>query len=202
MEDSKKGSAEQKESAGQEGSAGQHQGAGQNEGSSQKEVSGQKETPRQPSPVIILLIRKFPDSVSIVEEQANWPTARVKLEAFERVAAFLKDEPALDFDYLTCISGVDYPERSPRFDIVYHLVSLKHKHVLELKVGVGEKEAVPSLTALWKSADWNEREVFDLLGVQFSGHPDLRRILLPDQWKGHPLRKDYVLAEEDKFPGD
>jgi NADH-quinone oxidoreductase subunit C len=74
--------------------------------------------------------------------------------------------------------------------------------VLVLKVGVGEDEKVPSLVSVWKGADWHEREAYDLLGISFSGHPDLRRILLPDEWKGHPLRKDYVLAEEDKFAGD
>lgn len=154
------------------------------------------------SPVVDLLKKRFPDSVTVAEERTNWPTVRVKIEALLEIFTFLKDDPALDFDYLTNMSGVDYPERSPRFDLVYHFVSLKLKHVLAVKVGVGDKEAAPSLTSLWKSANWNEREIFDLLGIQFSNHPDLRRILLPDQWKGHPLRKDYVLAEEDKFPGD
>lgn len=196
MEDSGGESARQKESADQK------KISTQKESVDQKRIPTQKGSPAQSSPIVDLLIKTFPDSVSAIEELANWPSARVKLEAFEEVARFLKKEPALDFDYLTCISGVDYPERSPRFDLVYHFVSLKYKHVLELKVGVGEKDAAPSLTALWRSADWNEREAFDLLGIQFSGHPDLRRILLPDQWKGHPLRKDYVIAEEDKFPGD
>jgi NADH-quinone oxidoreductase subunit C len=171
--------------------------------SGQKGDPSKREVPTvQTSAVVDLLIKRFSDSVSVVEEKVNWPSVRVKLEALQNIATFLKQEPTLDFDYLTSISGVDYPERSPRFDLVYHFVSLKYKHVLAIKVGVGEKEVAPSLTPLWKSADWNEREIFDLLGIQFSGHPDLRRILLPDQWKGHPLRKDYVLAEEDKFPGD
>jgi NADH-quinone oxidoreductase subunit C len=190
------------ESARQEESADQNKVSAQKESADQERVLTRKESTGQPNAIVDLLIKTFPDSVSAIEGRANWPSARVKLGAFEKVASFLKEAPTLDFDYLSCISGVDYPERSPRFDLVYHLVSLKHKHVLELKVGVGEKESAPSLTALWKSADWNEREAFDLLGIQFSAHPDLRRILLPDQWKGHPLRKDYVLAEEDKFPGD
>jgi NADH-quinone oxidoreductase subunit C len=196
VQDSGSEGARQKESADHE------KISTQKESADQKGIPTQKGSPGQPSPIVDLLIKTFPDSVSAIEEPANWPSARVKLEAFEEVAGFLKREPTLDFDYLTCISGIDYPERSPRFDLVYHFVSLKYKHVLELKVGVGEKDIAPSLTALWKSADWNEREAFDLLGIQFSGHPDLRRILLPEQWKGHPLRKDYVLAEEDKFPGD
>ncbi len=160
--------------------------------------------PRPPiqSPVIDGLIQRFPAAVSRVEEETNWPCVRVALPSFLEVAGHLRTEPALDFDYLTCISGVDYLERVPRFDLVYHFVSLKHKHTLQVKVGVTEADVVPSLTHMWKGADWNEREVFDLVGLNFSGHPDLRRILLPEQWKGFPLRKDYVLADEDKFPGD
>jgi NADH/F420H2 dehydrogenase subunit C len=154
------------------------------------------------SPITDLLIKTFPDAVSPVEEQINWPAARIKLDALQQVAAFLKETPDLAFDYLTCISGVDLEERSPRFDVVYHLVSLTHNHMLVLKVGVEEGQKIPSMTSIWKGADWNEREVFDLFGLSFIGHPDLRRILLPDEWKGHPLRKDYVIAEEDKFPGD
>ncbi len=160
--------------------------------------------PRPPiqSPVIDALERRFPSIVSRVEEETDWPCVRVALASLPEVAGFLRNEPSLDFDYLTCVSGVDYPERAPRFDLVYHFVSLKHKHTLQVKVGAADTDVVPSLTSTWKGADWNEREVFDLLGVNFSGHPNLRRILMPDQWKGHPLRKDYVLADEDKFPGD
>jgi NADH-quinone oxidoreductase subunit C len=160
------------------------------------------ESAAKANPIIDTLFREFPGSVSAVEENINWPAVRVTLDSLPQVAKFLRHTPDLDFDYLTCISGVDLGERTPRFDLVYHLVSLKRKHVLVLKVGVGEDEKVPSMTGLWKGADWNEREAFDLLGISFSDHPDLRRILLPDEWKGHPLRKDYVLAEEDKFPGD
>ena len=153
-------------------------------------------------PLVDLLIETFPDSVAAVEDAANWPCVQVKPEALEQVARFLKESPELAFDYLTCISGVDYPERSSRFELVYHLVSLKHRHILQLKVQIGENDIAPSLSSLWKGADWNEREIFDLFGIPFSNHPDLRRILLPEQWKGYPFRKDYILAEEDKFPGD
>ena len=164
----------------------------------------QEAPPRPPiqSPIIDALVRRFPAAVSRVVEETNWPCVRVALASLLEVAGFLRSEPSLDFDYLTCVSGVDYLERTPRFDLVYHFVSLRHKHVLQVKVGAAETDVVPSLTSTWKGADWNEREVFDLLGVNFSGHPNLRRILMPDEWKGHPLRKDYVLADEDKFPGD
>jgi len=154
------------------------------------------------SPIIELLSQKFPGAVSRIEEETNWPCVKVALGSFLEVAEFLRKEPSLEFDYLTCISGVDYPQRSPRFDIVYHFVSIKHKHILEVKVGVAETDVVPSVTHVWRSADWNEREIFDLFGISFGGHPNLRRILMPEEWKGYPFRKDYVLADEDKFPGD
>lgn len=159
-------------------------------------------TEARQSPEVDALLRKFPGAVSRVDEEVLWPCVRVELSSLLEVTKFLRDEPSLDFDYLTCVSGVDYPERSPRFDVVYHFVSLKHRSILQLKVGVAETDVVPSLAFAWQSADWNEREIFDLFGINFSGHPDLRRILLPEEWKGHPLRKDYVLADEDKFPGD
>ena len=112
------------------------------------------------------------------------------------VAGFLKREPGYEFDCLSNISGVDYPKRNV-IEVVYHLYSYKHRHLFTLKVEAGRDDpVVPSLTSLWGHADWQEREVFDLLGVRFEGHPDLRRILMPEDWPGHPLRKDFVEPEE------
>jgi len=91
------------------------------------------------------------------------------------------------------LTAADWPKREKRFDVVYHLYSIPRNHRLRLKVRVGEGEPVPSATTVHHSAEWHEREVFDLFGVAFEGHPDLRRILLPDEWKGHPLRKEYPL---------
>ncbi len=119
-----------------------------------------------------------------------------------RVCRYLRDDPDLTFDFLSSVTGVDrlsLPRNSPRFEVVYHLYSLQHKRRLRLKVQVADGEAVPSVTGVWESANWHEREVFDLFGVPFSGHPDLRRILMPDDWEGHPLRKDYPVEASPKW---
>src|SRR5207245_661561 len=98
------------------------------------------------------------------------------------------------FDYLMCLSGVDYGKNL--LGVVYHIASMKTKQKLTLKLEVAAEEAeVPSVWEVWPSANWHEREAFDLFGIRFSGHPDLRRILLPDDWDGHPLRKDFKVPE-------
>ncbi len=96
---------------------------------------------------------------------------------------------------LHCLSGVDWPDY---FESVYHLWSMTHKHWTVLKVRMSKDEPkVPTMTHLWPAADWHEREAYDLFGIQYEGHPDLTRILLPDEWEGHPLRKDYVYPEHE-----
>jgi len=119
-----------------------------------------------------------------------------------RVCRLLRDDPDLAFDFLSDVTGVDrlnLPEASPRFEVVYHLYSLQHGRRLRLKVRVNEGEAVPTVTGVWETANWHEREVYDLFGVRFDGHPDLRRILMPDDWEGHPLRKDYPVEASPKW---
>jgi NADH-quinone oxidoreductase subunit C len=107
----------------------------------------------------------------------------------------LRDDEDLAFDSLSDVSSTDWPEREPRFWVSYHLYSSRHHHRLRLKVGLSAEDPdVPSVTGLFPSADWQEREVFDLFGITFDGHPDLRRILMPEDWDGHPLRKDYALG--------
>ena len=104
----------------------------------------------------------------------------------------LRDEPAFLFDMLADLTAVDWPDRKPRFDVVYQLNSLTLGHRLRIKIGVdGAEPWVPSAIEIWKSADWLERECFDMFGIVFKGHPDLRRILMYDSFEGHPLRKDY-----------
>ena len=111
------------------------------------------------------------------------------------VAMTLRDEPAFAFDFLQNVTAVDWPRRD-RIELVYHLWSYTHRHSLVLKVLVPRgAPRVPSLVSVWRAADWNEREQFDLFGVEFTDHPDLRRILMPEDWPGHPMRKDYVEAE-------
>src|SRR5215475_5269022 len=113
----------------------------------------------------------------------------------DRVAAImttLRDDPAFQFDMLTDLTAVDWPERAPRFDVVYQLNSLKLGHRLRVKVQTDLADAwVPSVIGVWKAADWMERECYDMFGIEFRGHGDLRRILLYDAFQGHPLRKDY-----------
>jgi NADH-quinone oxidoreductase subunit C len=112
------------------------------------------------------------------------------------LARFCKTDPDLRFDCLTNLSGVDYPKREV-IQVVYHLWSYPHRHLFTLKADAPRDNPVlPSLAGVWAHAEWQEREVFDLLGVRFEGHPDLRRILMPEDWPGHPLRKDFVEPEE------
>jgi len=114
----------------------------------------------------------------------------------ETVCELLRSDPKLSFDYLECITGVDYPD-DKQIRVVYHLYSYKQKHRIVLKCFLDREDpALPTVVNVWSAANWQERECFDLLGVLFEGHPDLRRLLLPDDWEGHPLRKDYEEKED------
>jgi NADH-quinone oxidoreductase subunit C len=109
--------------------------------------------------------------------------------------AYLKDEPDVSFGFLSDVTATDWPGRVPRYWLAYHLLSLEHRHRLRLKVGLaGDEPSAPSATSIHPTANWLEREVFDFYGIVFQGHPDLRRIIMPDDWEGHPLRKDYALG--------
>jgi NADH-quinone oxidoreductase subunit C len=114
-------------------------------------------------------------------------------EALVRVVTLLRDDPELDYVMLSDLFGVDYPAREKRFELLYNLYSLRRNRRVFLRVKVGENEPVPTLALLFQNANWAEREIYDLFGVPFEGHPDLRRILMPDDWDGYPLRKDYPL---------
>ena len=121
------------------------------------------------------------------------PFIKIQPEKILEVSLFAKSDERLQFDYLSCLSGVDY---KGKLGVVYHLYSMTHKHKIVLKVEVPtDAPNVPSVESIWKTANWHEREAFDLLGIHFVGHPDQRRILLPDDWEGHPLRKDYQTPE-------
>ena len=121
-------------------------------------------------------------------------TLHVPPEQIVAVLTFLKDDPRCRFTTLIDICGVDYPERPKRFDVVYHLLSMQLNHRIRIKTDVGEGEAIASVAALWPCADWFEREAFDMYGILFSGHPDLRRLLTDYGFQGHPLRKDFPLS--------
>ena len=121
-------------------------------------------------------------------------TLTVKREAVADVCRILRDTPGLEYQQLMEIAGVDYPERPERFEVVYHLLSLTKNRRIRVKVLTDERTAVPTVTTLWPVADWLEREVFDMYGVGFAGHPDLRRILTDYGFEGHPQRKDFPLT--------
>ena len=120
--------------------------------------------------------------------------ARVDRAAIRDALAALRDHPDTRFDMLSDLTVVDYLGRAPRFEVVYLLYSLGRNHRLRVKAAVPEEDPlVPSVSSLWKAALWAEREAWDMFGIRFAGHPDLRRILMPDEWQGHPQRKDYPL---------
>ncbi|MFQ6016273.1 MAG: NADH-quinone oxidoreductase subunit C [Anaerolineae bacterium] len=144
------------------------------------------------------LRKALPDAVGEVATFRGETTIMVKKERIVDVALFLRDDEELGYNFLSTICGVDYLGREPRFAVVYHLCSMTNKRRVRLKVLVDEDDpVVPTLTTLWPGANWYEREVYDMFGISFDGHPDLRRILMPDDWEGHPLRKDYPLGREE-----
>jgi NADH-quinone oxidoreductase subunit C len=119
-------------------------------------------------------------------------TVVIPSELLRHAAEYLATEPSLRFSFLSDITTLDRFPIEPRFEVNYHLVSLDRRERLRLKVRVpGSDPEVSSVTTIWPTANWHERENFDLFGIRFEGHPDLRRILMPDEWEGYPLRKDY-----------
>jgi NADH-quinone oxidoreductase subunit C len=141
------------------------------------------------------LLARFGDAV-VFSESGLEPAVRVSPSAIVLVCEYLKNDPALAFDCLSNQSGVDYPKRND-IEVVYHLVSYRLRHACVLKVSAPRDNPVlPTVAGVWPTAIWQEREIFDLLGIVFEGHPDLRRIMLPEDWVGHPLRKDFVEPTE------
>ncbi len=141
-----------------------------------------------------LLREKFKDAIiDLVDNPPSDSFINVVPEKLFDICLELRDNPDFDFDYLMCLSGVDFPTN---LQVVYHLYSLNKKHKIVLKVTVPkENPKVPSVERIWRSADWHEREAYDLFGIIFEGHHNLIRILLPYDWEGYPLRKDYKEPE-------
>ena len=139
------------------------------------------------------LAQRFGEKITGAGLDAGSPFAIVTTDAIAEVAAFCKADPAFALDNLMCLSAVDYPkETPPRMEVVYHLFSYRHLHTFALKVQLPrENPALPTVEGVWGVANWHEREAWDLFGIVFTGHSDMRRILLPDDWEGHPLRKDW-----------
>ena len=149
-----------------------------------------------------LLRENFPDGVVDTMLPQGDATAIIRPEFLTRIADFLKNDPRLQFNLLVDITAVDYLERKPRFDVVYHLLSLPFNRRLRLKVQVEDGDSTPeSVTSFWGSADWLEREVWDMFGIRFAGHPNLKRILMYEEFQGHPLRKDYPIRKRQPLIG-
>jgi NADH-quinone oxidoreductase subunit C len=146
----------------------------------------------RPIPVADKLRAQFPEAVQEVSEAHGEVTLVVSREAIVEICRWLRDDPDQRYDLLMDMAGVDYLGREPRFEVVYQLYSVPHNRRLRLKVRVPEQDLlVPSVTTVWSTANWHEREAFDMLGIRFADHPDLRRIYMPDDYPGHPLRKDF-----------
>jgi NADH-quinone oxidoreductase subunit C len=144
------------------------------------------------NPVVQKLREWDAQAVAEVIEFRGETTVVVPREHLQRAAEYLASEPSLRFSFLSDITTVDRFPLEPRFEVNYHLLSLDRRERLRLKVRLGGSDPViHSVTPVWPTANWHERENFDLFGIRFEGHPDLRRILMPDDWEGHPLRKDY-----------
>jgi NADH-quinone oxidoreductase subunit C len=150
------------------------------------------------SPLLDELQKKFPGAISEAVIFRNMPSLTVAKESLIAMCECLKSPEGGEYSLLTDHTAVDYPKREKRFDLIYHLYSFKKNDRLRLKVMAGDNEKVPSVTGVWPTANWLEREAYDLFGVLYEGHPDLKRILMPDGWTGHPLRKDYDILRQDE----
>ena len=173
-------------------------------GANNESILPQAAEPEQkstPSRLLTELQREHPDWITEVIEAFGEVTAIVPPLRIVDVCAELKASADGAFDFLSDICGADRGvEEEPRFEVNYHLFSIKKHHRLRLKVLLNEEDVhVPTVTGVWRTANWHERETFDLFGVIFDGHPDLRRILLPDDWQGHALRKDFPLRGYEPY---
>ncbi len=162
-------------------------------------TSNQAAAPR--SLAAATLQREHPEWIDQIVEALGETTIFVARDRIAEVCAFLKSADGLEFNFLSDVCGFDRgPEEEPRFEVNYHLFSTTRFHRVRLKVLVNEDDAhVPSVTGVWRTANWHERETYDLFGVIFDNHPDLRRILLPDDWQGHALRKDFPLRGYEPY---
>lgn len=146
-------------------------------------------------PAVDLLQEKFPDEVVEVVEFRGDTTIVVKPERIVEICRALKDDKMTGCRYLSMIAGLDFLPQSPRFGLVYNLYAHKYHRRVTLKTLLKDDNApsIASVSSVWSTADWHEREVYDMMGIRFQGHPNLRRILMPGDWVGHPQRKDYPL---------
>ncbi len=151
-----------------------------------------------PLQIAKMIEEKFAGQVLGTTAHAGQVGVSLRKDRIKEVCLYLRDEPLLRMDRLADLTAVDfsaYPgDNGPRFEVVYNLISIVYHHRIRLKVRAPEEDPrVDSVSSIWQTANWHERETFDLMGIKFDGHPDLRRILMPEDWEGHPLRKEYPL---------
>jgi len=151
-----------------------------------------------PEQIVKLIEEQFPGEVQGMMSHAGQVGVLLRKDRLREVCLFLRDDAAIRMDHLADLTAVDYSaypgDTGPRFEVVYNLISTLHRHRIRLKVRVPEEDPrVETVSSVWNTANWHERETYDLMGVRFDGHPDLRRILMPEDWEGHPLRKEYPL---------
>jgi NADH-quinone oxidoreductase subunit C len=145
--------------------------------------------------IIAAVQAKFPTVQPLAkvagQARGDEPYLAVPADKLVELCQFLKSNPVLNFDFLSFVTSIDWKDR---YEVVYYLLSMAQKHKLVLKVTTSERNnpEIPTVTNVWAAADWQEREIYDLMGIRFSGHYNMRRILLPEDWEGYPLRKDYV----------
>ncbi len=143
-------------------------------------------------PAVARILSWRPAAIESVKFDRDEMTIYVERSSLRGVCVLLKDDPACDFNYLSDVTCVDWHPSEPRFEVIYHLFSIAKKERVRLKVRLSaDSPVIESVTSIWPGANYFEREVYDLFGVRFTGHPYLRRLLMPEDWQGHPLRKDY-----------
>lgn len=151
-----------------------------------------------PAQIAKMIEERFPDQVIRTVAHAGQIGVLVRKDRISDVCQYLRDEPLLKMDHLADLTAVDYSaypgDDGPRFEVVYNMISTQYRHRIRLKVRLPEDEPkIDTVSTIWNTANWHERETYDLMGIVFEGHPDLRRILLAEDWEGHPLRKEYPL---------
>jgi NADH-quinone oxidoreductase subunit C len=151
-----------------------------------------------PLQIAKMIEEKFVEQVIGTTSHVGQVAVSLKKDKIGDVCRYLHDEPLLRMDHLADLTAVDYStypgDEGPRFEVVYNLISTVHRHRIRLKVRVAEEDPrIDTVSSIWQTANWHERETYDLMGIKFDGHPDLRRILMPEDWEGHPLRKEYPL---------
>lgn len=151
-----------------------------------------------PEQIAKTIEERFPGQVTGTTVHAGQVGVSVKPDQIAAICRFLHDEPSIRMDHLADVTAVDfsaYPgDGGPRFEVVYNMISTAHRHRIRLKARIpGDDPRIDTVTTVWNTANWHERETYDLMGIIFKGHPDLRRILLTEDWEGHPLRKEYPL---------